>query len=225
MEKSILLSIRPEWVAKILNGEKTIEIRKKFPKDYVGWVYIYCTKGKEQCLVRNNINGTYHMKFCYWDGLESNLDDRVVARFWCDRIDKLEVEFYKNEPLYSTDSAYQNIKRVCLEQLEDCDYDEDLCDRDTLYTNEIDECEEKDNKFLQQTCLTGKELQKYFSGCDVGYAIHISKLEIFKKLRYLHSFYKPNSSKYKDEYDSKKFRQVFGINRAPQNYCYIEEEE
>ena len=46
MGKSILMSIQPQWLAKILNGEKTIEIRKKFPKDYVGWVYIYCTKGK-----------------------------------------------------------------------------------------------------------------------------------------------------------------------------------
>lgn len=43
MSKAILLSIRPEWVAKILNGEKTIEVRKQFPKDYRGWVYIYCT--------------------------------------------------------------------------------------------------------------------------------------------------------------------------------------
>ena len=48
MRKSILMSIKPQYVAKILNGEKTIEIRKRFPKDYVGWVYIYCTKGKEK---------------------------------------------------------------------------------------------------------------------------------------------------------------------------------
>ena len=46
--KAILISIKPYWVAKILNGEKTIEIRKRFPKDYVGWVYIYCTKGKQK---------------------------------------------------------------------------------------------------------------------------------------------------------------------------------
>ena len=44
--KAILMSIRPQWVAKILNKEKTLEIRKHFPKDYVGWVYVYCTKGK-----------------------------------------------------------------------------------------------------------------------------------------------------------------------------------
>lgn len=47
--KSILISIRPEWVAKILNGEKTIEIRKTFPNcDLPIDVYIYCTKAKNK---------------------------------------------------------------------------------------------------------------------------------------------------------------------------------
>lgn len=32
-EKYILISIRPEWLCKILNGEKTIEIRKKVLKE------------------------------------------------------------------------------------------------------------------------------------------------------------------------------------------------
>lgn len=43
--KKVLISIRPEWVAKILNGEKTLEIRKSAPKDLPCEVYIYCTKG------------------------------------------------------------------------------------------------------------------------------------------------------------------------------------
>ena len=45
--KSILISIQPKWVAKILNGYKTIEIRKTMPKcELPVKVYIYCTKGK-----------------------------------------------------------------------------------------------------------------------------------------------------------------------------------
>ena len=32
-EPCILLSVRSEWACKILNGEKTIEIRKSTPKD------------------------------------------------------------------------------------------------------------------------------------------------------------------------------------------------
>ena len=51
--KSILLSIKPKYVAEILNGEKTIEVRKRFPKDYKGWVYIYCTK--EDSLIKLQI--------------------------------------------------------------------------------------------------------------------------------------------------------------------------
>ena len=46
--KSILISIKPKWVAKILNGEKTIEMRKTMPKsDLPIDVYIYCTKDRE----------------------------------------------------------------------------------------------------------------------------------------------------------------------------------
>jgi len=44
--KSILLSVRPEWTKKILNGEKTIEIRKTAPKCKLpAIVYIYETGG------------------------------------------------------------------------------------------------------------------------------------------------------------------------------------
>ena len=49
--KSILISIKPKWVAKILNGEKTIEIRKTMPKcDLPIDVYIYCTKDNKHGL-------------------------------------------------------------------------------------------------------------------------------------------------------------------------------
>lgn len=34
-EKVIIISIKPEWVCKILNGEKTIEVRKTAPKELI----------------------------------------------------------------------------------------------------------------------------------------------------------------------------------------------
>ena len=47
MNKAVLISIRPEWVRKILNGSKTVEIRKTEPKCGVPFkCYIYCTAGK-----------------------------------------------------------------------------------------------------------------------------------------------------------------------------------
>jgi len=54
--KSIIIPIRPEWVVKILNGQKTLEIRKTAPREWIDYlngkgpkpepkdVYIYCTK-------------------------------------------------------------------------------------------------------------------------------------------------------------------------------------
>lgn len=48
---SILLPVRPEWLVKILNGEKTIEIRKTAPKcDLSIDVYLYCCKSKKNHL-------------------------------------------------------------------------------------------------------------------------------------------------------------------------------
>lgn len=36
LEDCVLISIRPEWLCKILNGEKTIEVRKKVLKEMLG---------------------------------------------------------------------------------------------------------------------------------------------------------------------------------------------
>ncbi len=36
LEKYILISIQPQWICKILNGEKTIEVRKKVLKEMLG---------------------------------------------------------------------------------------------------------------------------------------------------------------------------------------------
>lgn len=48
--KSVLISIRPEWVEKIVNGEKTIEVRKSAPKELPFKAYIYCTKDRKNLL-------------------------------------------------------------------------------------------------------------------------------------------------------------------------------
>ena len=48
--KAIMISIKPKYVAQILNGDKTIEIRKTMPKcDFPITVYLYCTKDKDLC--------------------------------------------------------------------------------------------------------------------------------------------------------------------------------
>ena len=86
MSKSILISIKPEWVAKILNGEKTIEIRKTMPKcDLPIDVYIYCTKDKKlawykDCLPIQKWNDKYHILRI--ERLKDHeLNGKVVAKF------------------------------------------------------------------------------------------------------------------------------------------------
>lgn len=109
--KSILMSIQPKWIAKILNGEKTIEVRRKFPKDYVGWVYIYCTKGRE-CLFDYPNKGKiyYELDFKKDNKYNYYLNGKVVARFWCD---KVEETFFQQEESFNNEIE-KTLKSSCL---------------------------------------------------------------------------------------------------------------
>lgn len=76
--KAILISIKPKWVSKILNGEKTIEVRKSKPKcDLPIDVYIYCTKG-EPCFAGIPRSGNYTV-----------LNGKVVAKFTLNRVEEI----------------------------------------------------------------------------------------------------------------------------------------
>ena len=85
--KAIMLSIQPQWVAKILNGEKNIEIRKRFPIDYIGWVYVYCTKDNSKENDCNVIGRCYPIETALKTIIGKG---KVVARFWCDKITKIK---------------------------------------------------------------------------------------------------------------------------------------
>lgn len=73
--KSVLISIRPQWVEKIANGEKTIEVRRTRPKLEVPFkCYIYETKGQ----YIKFIHGA-HTKYGYGCG-------KVIGEFICDKV-------------------------------------------------------------------------------------------------------------------------------------------
>lgn len=75
MAKAVLISIHPEWVKKILAGEKTLEVRKNRPNMETPFkVYIYCTSG----------NLSYKVN----DGMVCNVSGgKIVAgEFTCDNI-------------------------------------------------------------------------------------------------------------------------------------------
>lgn len=85
MAKAVVISIRPEWVAKILNGQKTLELRKTRPKLETPFkVYIYCTNPK-------NIMLWNARSYIYADDHSHNAFDRcwngsVVGEFICNNI-------------------------------------------------------------------------------------------------------------------------------------------
>ena len=93
MKRALLLSVKPRFVAKILNGEKTIEVRKSNPKCYLPIeVYIYCTKDKDKLFYRNTVK-EYAIANSNWklinfvkvynvaDYPTRNLNGKVVAKF------------------------------------------------------------------------------------------------------------------------------------------------
>lgn len=74
--KSVLISIQPEWCEKIVNGEKTIEVRKTAPKETPFKGYIYCTKAEKQ----NDI---------IWEGAfgdRGKWNGHIIGEFVCDEI-------------------------------------------------------------------------------------------------------------------------------------------
>ena len=89
--KSVLISIRPEWVKKILSGEKTIEVRKNAPKIATPFkCYIYCTKERRKTdfitksEVFGYINAPEHI-FCN-RAKEYDANGKVIGEFVCDKI-------------------------------------------------------------------------------------------------------------------------------------------
>ena len=76
--KSVLISIRPQWVEKIANGEKTIEVRKSAPQEVPFKAYIYCTIG-------NGVKGDYLVP----SGIQCG---KVIGEFVCDRIEMVNAK-------------------------------------------------------------------------------------------------------------------------------------
>lgn len=71
--KSILLSIKPKYVALIASGKKTIEVRKTAPKEVPFKCYIYMTQG------------AYKDLGLYSEGIYQNRM-KVIGEFICDKV-------------------------------------------------------------------------------------------------------------------------------------------
>lgn len=187
--KSILLPVHPEILANVLDGNTDTLIKKLFPKDHVGWVYLYCTKKPylyDRFFGRHFRNDNAPTFIGY-----EPINGYVVARFWCDKVEKItsQVVNYGNDCLHTTE---------------------------TMNMTEL----------LKTTCLSLKELDSYL-GDKNGFAIHISKLEVFDKPRELGEFRRNcYGCRYYKTFkiacnNCKKHR----LTKAPQTFTYVESEK
>jgi predicted transcriptional regulator len=111
--KSVLISIRPEWVEKIVNGEKTIEVRKSAPKELPFKAYIYCTKDRKNLLPIEH--GKVLQKVNFWENTDAYYGfGRVIGEFICDKVDEYTFSHYEAE--YRVTHVEQ--KAMCLNQPE-----------------------------------------------------------------------------------------------------------
>lgn len=118
MSKAVMLSIRPKWVEKIANGEKTIEVRKTRPKlDTPFKCYIYCT-GYDALWVLDAPTREKYSFMVVAAYLENPKgankgNGKVIGEFTCDRI-------YELAPL---DHAPDDVeKQACLTREEIVNY-------------------------------------------------------------------------------------------------------
>ena len=106
MNKAVMLSIRPKWVEKIANGEKTIEVRKTRPKLQTPFkCYIYCTLPKYP---HEDFILTDYPKPQFYGG------GKVIGEFTCERIAVIE---YDGDNLWCTTNAAFS-PATCLSQAE-----------------------------------------------------------------------------------------------------------
>lgn len=133
--KAIMISIKPQWVSKILNKEKLVEIRKTKPKcELPCKVYIYCTKGKKLYKCVSNFD-------------EDLLNGKVVAEFTLNKVDILERDLNDWLPKNRYDVSNELLKNINLNQNELWNYGQGK----TLYTWHIDDLKVYDKpKYLSE---------------------------------------------------------------------------
>lgn len=157
--KSLLIAIKPKWCAKIMNGDKTIEVRKNkalasaiqkiIDENGYADIYVYCSKGKERLV--NLIDDSF---YC---GASTRLNGKVVFKFRCYKVEEIKYHFGYYDMGEWTESYI--LENSCLS------------------------AEELDN-YLQAS----KEYDETKVSRVYGYAIHISNLEIFDKPKWLIDF-------------------------------------
>lgn len=204
MSKAVMLSIRPKWVEKIANGEKTIEVRKTKPKLETPFkCYIYCTRDKHLAFMQNQ-TGTNLIACMDVDaaipvgGAIGN--GKVIGEFTCDRI-------------------YEIRKRGIPENFDYCYFSLNEWGNDDIET-EI--------KAISASCVSKEELNAYGSKAPLLYGWHISDLRIYdtpKELSEFKTLCRVDADCCACPYYNYTKMGCDGrvIGRPPQSWCYVDD--
>lgn len=125
--RSVLISIRPQWVDKIVSGEKTVEVRKSKPKLEPPFkCYIYCTK--EKTISEKLWVLSWSRRYLFPESIPAKMfgakevcgawlgNEKVIGEFVCDKIFNIYEfpcsRFWLNEALLKdTCLSYDEIKK------------------------------------------------------------------------------------------------------------------
>ena len=110
-----MLSIRPKWCEKIVNGEKTIEVRKTKPKLETPFkCYIYCTMDHPYI----SVSCGELDKLNYRTNTVGRCNGKVIGEFTCDRI--FPINIFDNGSIQNW--LFEHMERSCLTYEEIADY-------------------------------------------------------------------------------------------------------
>lgn len=120
--KAIIMSVQPQWLKKILVGEKTIEIRKTIPKcDLPIDVYLYCTQKKvngENLYIQFDQNQFRDdaWDYPYFDtkpggaGADYLANGKVVAKFTLNKVEEVLTQHHIDAEQYD-----RVVKESCMD--------------------------------------------------------------------------------------------------------------
>lgn len=200
--KSVLISIRPHWCEKIVNGEKTIEVRKTAPKEVPFKAFIYCTKTKNK------------WSLCDYEGAYQNskgeivyAQQHIIGEFICDKITKYR---YTKPWLYNGKSIYH----LPIDTINTC-----------LSYEEIEQyLGNKDGYGLHITALKiydkPRALREFFKPCP-------DKFHYCEICKYGSVILSSDEEEYAlyhgGNYDTYETVCCNRVTRPPQSWCYVEE--
>jgi len=186
MKKAIMISIQPQWVEKILNGEKTIEIRKTKPScDLPVKVYIYCSGG----------NGKKVDVFQRWNDIR--LIKRKVDKGWLkdkpEKTTQILIDYGRTHQIHKDN--YELNGRIVAEFTLNKVYTFDFAYSEWAYNvapagSKMPMSEETFIRLANtKGCLTNEDLIKYFGDEDyVANLWHITDLKTYDKPKELSHF-------------------------------------